>query len=47
MLSPLLSESGSYVFSARGSDGGKPFNGWSKAKAQLDKKVVKFIAEEH
>jgi integrase len=28
------------VFSARGSCGTKPFNGWSKAKAALDKKVA-------
>lgn len=28
---------GSYIFGARGSDGGKPFNGWSKSKAALDK----------
>ena len=32
-------QSSTHLFPARGSDGGKPFNGWSKAKAQLDKTV--------
>jgi hypothetical protein len=35
----------SLLFSARGSDGTKPFNGWSKAKAQLDKKISQLLAE--
>lgn len=38
LLRPLVDGSdGKCIFGARGSDGGKPFNGWSKSKAALDK----------
>jgi integrase len=43
LRSPRLPGSGPYVFSARGSDGGKPFNSWSKAKASLDRKVAEHL----
>lgn len=40
IISFSLSSSSDYVFGSRGSDGKKPFNGWSKSKAQLDKKIT-------
>ena len=45
LLSSLLSQSDQHVFSARGSGGTKAFNGWSKAKALLDKKATSLLNE--